>query len=232
MVIFFDIDDTLVDQRKAEAAAALQVLAFYGHWLKRPYSAREFCHEWRYLRDKHNRAFFAGQISLQEQRRRRTREFFASRERALSDLEADLFFDFYEHHYRSSWALFDDVLPFFQSLPGSRFGVISNGSTTQQKLKLEQTGIDRYFDVIVVSEEIGAAKPDRNIFIAACERARYPAQCCFYVGDRLDEDALASGAAGMQSFWLNRRQAPTDDGVEVIGSLHELRAHLQDRLEI
>jgi len=227
-VIFFDIDDTLVDQRKAEAAAAREVLAFYGHWLRRPYTAREFCRQWRQLRDKHNRAFFAGEISLREQRRRRAREFFAGNEQALSNFEADLFFDFYEHHYRRGWCLFDDVLPFFQALPARRFGVISNGSAAQQKLKLERTGIARYFEVVVVSEEIGAAKPDRDIFLAACRRAGAPAPRCIYVGDRLDEDARASGAAGLRSIWLNRRQAPADGAVDSIGSLDELRRRVQD----
>lgn len=227
-MIFFDIDDTLMDQQKAEAAAAREVLAFYGHWLKRPYTAREFCREWRRLRDKHNGAFFAGKISLQEQRRRRAREFFASHEQPLSDFDADLFFEFYEHHYRGGWTLFSDVLPFFQSAPAGRFGVITNGSAVQQKLKLERTGIARYFDVVVVSEDIGAAKPDRKIFLSACRHAGHPAANCIYVGDQLEEDARASRMAGLRSFWLNRRQTPVDGDIDAIGSLLELLPHLQN----
>jgi putative hydrolase of the HAD superfamily len=227
MVIFFDIDDTLVDQRKAEAEAARQLLAFYGNWLDRLYSVAEFCGEWRELRDKHNPAFLAGEISLQEQRCRRVRELFARRHKKLPECEIDLFFAFYEYHYRNNWTLFDDVMPFFRSVQGYACGVISNGSAAQQRLKLERTGIAQYFDLFVVAEEIGIAKPDPDIFFAACAQAGYPAGRCVYVGDNLERDALASRAAGMRSIWLDRKQTQVDAPVEKIGSLRELRCRLQ-----
>jgi putative hydrolase of the HAD superfamily len=232
MFAFFDIDETLVNQREAEAAAAHQLLAAYGNLLERSYSLPEFCRLWRFFREKHNMAFFARQISLQEQRRRRIRELFARDGKALSDTEADVLIEFYEHHYRNSWNLFDDVMPFFESFSGTTCGIISNGSTEQQKRKLYQTGIERYFEVIVVSEEAGAAKPQSEIFLAACHQARCAAQQCIYVGDRLKEDALASSAVGMRAFWLDRKNSRTHLKVEVINSLAELSWKLESRVAV
>ena len=232
MFAFFDIDETLVNQRKAEAAAAHQLLAAYGNLLERSYSLPEFCRLWRFLREKHNRAFFAGRILLQEQRRRRIRELFARDGKALSDAEADTLIEFYEYHYRNNWNLFDDVLPFFESLSGMACGIISNGGTEQQKRKLYQTGIERYFEVVVVSDEIGAAKPQSEIFLAACYQARCAAQQCIYVGDRLKEDALASSAVGMRAFWLDRKNSRTHSKVEVINSLAELSWKLESRVAV
>jgi putative hydrolase of the HAD superfamily len=231
-MIFFDIDETLIDQRRAEAEAARQILAEYGNLLNQPYSVDEFCRVWRRLREKHAPAFLNGLVSSHENRRRRVRELFASSGRDLSDSEADAFIEFYEGHYRRNWAVFEDVLPSLQALGGRRCGVISNGSGQQQKLKLERTGIDRYFEVVIVSEEIGAAKPQREIFLAACHQAGSPAHHCIYVGDRLDHDALASRAAGMRSFWLRRRGPQEHGAVEVISSLHELAWKLQTRIAV
>jgi putative hydrolase of the HAD superfamily len=232
MVIFFDIDGTLIDQRKAEEAAAGKVLAAYGNLLDRYYSETEFCCRWRFLREKHARLFFAGLISLQEQRRRRVREFFAQSGRSLSQPEADAIFDFYAYHYRANWRLFDDVLPTLRSVSDHACGIISNGSAEQQKLKLRQTGIERYFDVIVVSEEAGSAKPQAEIFLTACRQASAPAHRCIYVGDRLNHDALASRAIGMRAIWLDRRNVGRRTTVEVISSLAELCWKLENKIAV
>ena len=222
MMIFFDIDQTLIDQRKAEAAAARELLAAYHDSLGRSYSVRRFCRMWDFLRDKHARPFFAGVISSEEQRRRRIRDLFANLGVQLSSSEADQCFALYAYHYRKHWSLFDDVLPCLHSLSGHRIGIITNGSTEQQKRKLAQTGIASYFAVTVVSQDVGAAKPDPDIFRAACRMAGCPVNDAIYVGDRLEVDALASQAAGMQGVWLDRRGSRQRAEVRVVGSLIEL----------
>ena len=110
--------------------------------------------------------------------------------------------------------------------------MISNVSTGQQKRKLYQTGIERYFEVIFVSEDIGAAKPQREIFLAACRQARCAAQQCVYIGDCLKEDALASSAVGMRGFWLDRKNSRSHSKVEAISSLAELSWKLESRVAV
>ena len=232
MVIFFDIDETLINQKKAEAAAAARLLAAYGDLLDRSCSAAEFCRIWRALREKYAPEFLAGKVSVAEQRRCRMRGLFALYGRRLSVREADRLIEFYESHYRDSWALFDDVLPALQSLDGYRCGIISNGSSRQQKAKIQKTGIGNFFDTIVVSEDIGVAKPHPGIFWTACRRAGAWPQQCYHVGDRLDHDALASRAAGMRSFWLCRDHRSSKTGVDWLGSLTDLSLSLEGRIAI
>jgi putative hydrolase of the HAD superfamily len=227
MMIFFDIDQTLIDQRKAEAAAARELLAVYHDSLGQSYSVGRFCRTWDFLRDKHARAFFAGVITSEEQRRRRVRELFRRLGRELSDREADDCFALYERHYRRHWSLFDDVLPCLQALSQHRIGIISNGSAEQQKRKLAQTGIASFFAVTVVSQEVGAAKPHPDIFRAACRIAGCVAGQTIYVGDRLHLDALASQAAGMRGVWLDRRRTQRPAAVPVVSSLTELCVQLR-----
>src|ERR1051325_9518668 len=56
-MIFFDVDDTLINQRKAERQAVRHLLALYGDWLQPAPTLNDLCLEWRELRDKHNVAF-------------------------------------------------------------------------------------------------------------------------------------------------------------------------------
>jgi len=227
-MIFFDIDNTLIDQRRAEAAAAAPFLQRYGASLERPVSVETFCRCWRRLRDKHAREFLSGRISAVEQRRRRVRELFSPR--PLGDAEADQVYDFFDRHYRAAWILYDDVLPCLRALAGLPLGIISNGSAAQQRAKLRATGIENFFSLVVVSEEAGAAKPRRRIFVEACRRAGKPSAECIYVGDRFEVDALASRAAGMHGLWLNRQSRCSMPRARVLKSLDELIARLPQRI--
>ena len=232
MLIFFDIDETLLDQRKAEAAAAGNFLNRYGQWLDRPYALPEFCALWRALREKHARIFFRGELPLEETRRRRIREIFGSPVRGLSDGEVDAIFAVFEERYRSAWAPFVDVIPALELLRGHTCGVISNGAAGQQRLKLRQTGLARYFPIVVISEETGAAKPDAAIFRAACAAAGVRPADCIHIGDRIDHDALAGRDAGLQTFWLNRRGAPQAAEVDVVHSLFDFCRRLEIRVAL
>jgi putative hydrolase of the HAD superfamily len=160
------------------------------------------------------------------------RDLFASAGRDLTDAEAETASAFFEEHYRRSWLLYSDVLPALESLRGYGRGVISNGCTERQTLKLRQMGIERYFQVIVVSQSAGAAKPSREIFFEACHRARVPAQHAVFVGDRLEEDALAARAAGLRAFWLDRRRTGAPAPVETIGALTDLAGKLDLRIAV
>lgn len=223
-MLFFDIDETLIDQRKAEAVAAERLLGAYRELLPAGMDSAEFNRRWRALREKHAAAFLEGRVSLTEQRRRRIRELFQGGS-ALSDAAADACFALYEEHYRSSWSLFDDVPPCLNELAGYRLGIISNGSVEQQKRKLCQTGIEDFFSVVVISEEVGAAKPRPEIFRAACIQAGCSPRESVYIGDRLDLDVQASRRAGMRPLWLRRRLEVRPARLPTNGSVNQIPSH-------
>jgi putative hydrolase of the HAD superfamily len=173
------------------------------------------------------RAFFHGLASYEEQRRRRIRELFAESEPALADAAADRRLALYLEHYRCGWCLFDDVLPCLEALRGYTLGIISNGGAARQRQKLRQTGIRHHFRAVVVSEEVGVAKPSPEIFRAACRLAGCRPADGVYVGDRLDTDVRGSGAVGMRGIWLNRHGAGAAADVETVHRLTELEDRLR-----
>ena len=78
----------------------------------------------------------------------------------LSDGEADARFGVYLRCYESHWSLFADVLVCLERLSSMPLGIISNGNSDQQHQKLKRTGILERFSTVVISEEVGASKPE------------------------------------------------------------------------
>lgn len=106
---------------------------------------------------------------------------------------------------------FDDALPAVQRLAeaGARLAIITNGPPgDHQRSKLRRAGLDHFFgDLVFISSEVGAAKPDPRIFQHALARLGVRPDEALYVGDKHDHDAAAAAAAGLHGVWLDRREA-------------------------
>lgn len=53
---------------------------------------------------------------------------------------------------------------------GWRIGVVTNGTTAQQTLKIHTVGLEPYVDTVIISEAEGVKKPDAEIFEIAARR--------------------------------------------------------------
>jgi putative hydrolase of the HAD superfamily len=225
-VIFFDVDNTLLDYTTTGNAAALRFLDHFKHILS--YSPDDFLPIWHQLTEKYYEEYVKGQISFIEQRRCRVRSVFAGAGIELEDDEADRTMSVYLDAFEANTTLFSDVLPVLDALKNERLGIISNGEPTHQHHKIEHLGIRDRFDVIVISDEVGVAKPDPAIFIWAAQQAGENPSDCIHTGDLLETDAMGAHVAGFQQgVWINRemRQAvlsPLPDGVSEIYHLSEL----------
>ena len=79
---------------------------------------------------------------------------------------------------------------------GLKLGVISNWDERLRPL-LEQLKLAGYFEVIVVSREVRAAKPSRAIFQHAVRKLGLPPEAVLHVGDNLSMDVRGAQAAGL-----------------------------------
>lgn len=95
MLICFDLDDTLLDHSGAEEAAALHFGEVIGE--RSAVSSEAFVRAWRRAAERHMATFLRGEVSFQEQRRRRIRELIT----ADTDGEADTLFEIYLEAYRT-----------------------------------------------------------------------------------------------------------------------------------
>lgn len=128
---------------------------------------------------------------------------------------------------RRAWRLFDDALPCLRALRalGLRLAAITNAAGDYQRAKLGALGLESAFDAVLISGELGVAKPHHAIFRRACRTLGVlPAQAV-HVGDRLDTDAEGARNAGLHGVWLDRSgcgELPKSAGISVIGRLGEL----------
>lgn len=89
--------------------------------------------------------------------------------------------------------------------PRYKLGLVTNGPSQIQRPKIEQFGLDAYLDLLIVSEEVGVAKPDPAIFQIALARLGVAPEHALYVGDSLEFDLPGAAAAGMPFVWMNPR---------------------------
>lgn len=87
---------------------------------------------------------------------------------------------------------------------GVRLALITNGASDSQRHKLRALQIERQFDAIVISGDIGIAKPDPSIFDVALGKLAVRRQYVWHVGDDLMTDVAGAKAAGLTAVWLNR----------------------------
>ncbi|AIJ09310.1 5'-nucleotidase YjjG [Edwardsiella anguillarum ET080813] len=108
-----------------------------------------------------------------------------------------------------------------------RMGIITNGFTAMQNERLQRTGLSDAFATLVVSEEVGVAKPDVAIFEHAFALMdNPPREQILMVGDNPHSDILGGINAGIDTCWLNTRDEPAPQGITPsyqVGSLRELQ---------
>lgn len=84
-----------------------------------------------------------------------------------------------------------------------KIGVIANQSLGTAD-RLEQFGILKYIELVVASAEEGVAKPNREIFEIALNRAGCRPEQAIMIGDRIDNDIVPAKKFGMKTIWVKQ----------------------------
>jgi putative hydrolase of the HAD superfamily len=103
------------------------------------------------------------------------------------------------------WLPFEGVHKVLAAFKGDSIGmgIISNWDHTARDI-LSATELEKYFDPIIISSEVGCMKPDPRIFLIALEKAGVMADDCVYIGDNYYDDAVGSRSVGMEALVVNR----------------------------
>lgn len=114
-----------------------------------------------------------------------------------------------------------DILSRYASL-----ALVTNGLSEVQRRRIERTGIVDHFDAVIISAEVGAAKPAAAIFDIAFARLDEPRKdSALMVGDSLASDILGGANFGIATCWYNpkRKSAGAADRINhEISALNEL----------
>lgn len=87
---------------------------------------------------------------------------------------------------------------------GWKIAIVTNGTTTQQTLKIQKVGLAPYVDAVVISESERVKKPDLKIFQIAAQRLNVELTGGWMVGDHPTADIAGGQAAGLETGWVSR----------------------------
>jgi 2-haloalkanoic acid dehalogenase type II len=214
--VFFDLDETLLDDNMsyelaisrvaAEMAAAYPRFGFQDLFAVYKRVADEY---WLDVAEAVIRGRVKGDdVRLAAWRRALSRYGVIDEDMAQAALQA------YSVHRSDTYAVFPDVLEVVTSLREHlKLAIITNGASYTQWDKIRATGLEACFDLVLVSGDIGAGKPDPVIFSAALNKLQLDPGRVWHVGDTLEADVAGAHAAGLgAAVWMNRRGADRPDG--------------------
>ena len=82
--------------------------------------------------------------------------------------------------------------------------LVTNGLKEVQRSRLKISKLDRYFDEVIISDEIGASKPDKKFFEKTFAKIGSPAKTeVLIIGDSLTSDIQGANNFGIDACWLN-----------------------------
>src|SRR5512133_809340 len=138
---------------------------------------------------------------------------------SLSELDRDNFFEIaYEHFAEAGvWELYPEVPRVLEQLqPRFQLAVISNFDG-RLRFILQHLGISKFFADIFISSEIGADKPDPEIFRRALKLIVLKPNEVLHVGDDPERDWEAASAGGLSIFRLDRLKNSLRDLLKWVG---------------
>jgi len=118
------------------------------------------------------------------------------------------FAELYAHFATAEpWFVYPDVLPALNKWQqqGIELAVVSNFDSRLYPV-LKALNLAEYFTSVTISTEVGAAKPQPEIFTAALQKHNCTAENVWHIGDSFKADYCGAKAAGLQAIWLNRQQ--------------------------
>jgi YjjG family noncanonical pyrimidine nucleotidase len=218
--IFFDADDTLFDYPAAERAALLTC----HHKFHIPLEPKIFIDAYR--RHNHDvwREFERGETDQATLRVERFRRLSA--ELNLAEMPLDKISSFYLETLAHQSQLLPGALDLVRKL-AIKFplALITNGIASVQNKRFAASPISTYFRSIVISEEVGIAKPDPRIFAPALQKIGVEVADVLYIGDSVTSDMAAARNAGMDFCWVNPKGIPVPAGyapVFIIAAIKDL----------
>jgi HAD superfamily hydrolase (TIGR01662 family) len=112
-----------------------------------------------------------------------------------------------------------------------KLGIVSNFAIPECVVKLlEKEGLERFFDVVIVSGAVNKRKPSPEIFKKALEEMGVNAKETVFVGDTIDADIEGPKNVGMKTIFIERRiqkTAETACPTQIIKTLADLLPALE-----
>ncbi len=208
--IYFDLDDTLLNHKKAEENGLKDVHSYFEELHEVP--SEQLINTYHHINKGLWEEYGRGEIDRHILHRRRFEETFIE-----LGIRGELYSEagkVYMSYYRTHWEWVEGAKEAFDVIRSNyNVGIITNGFAETQWMKIDQFGFRDMVSQIVISEEVGVMKPHSKIFdystdCVGCDRSEI-----LYVGDSFASDVKGGKAAGWKVAWFT--SSPTKEGEEL-----------------
>lgn len=215
--VLLDIDDTLLDFGKAEAAAIKKTFDRIG-----VPSTPEVIALYSRINDEHWAMLERGELTREQVLVKRFDALFA--ELGIKNVPSEMAQASYEYLLGIGHYFVDGAPELLQALKDKyELYIVSNGTASVQDSRLESAGIAPYFKDIFISERLGADKPTKKFFDIVFSRIEgFERDKAVIVGDRPSSDILGGINAGIKTCWFNPKRLPGRADIPADYEIHAL----------
>ena len=214
--LLFDADGTLFDFDRAQSRALQRVFESFAVPFRSEYLTA-YCR----INDTLWQALEAGQTTPEKIKLRR---FEMLLEGIQGNHSAKEFSSAYLECLADCSELLEDAARVVKSLHAQyRLAILTNGLHLVQRRRLATSAIGQYIDEMIVSEEVGAAKPAKEYFeIAFAKLGNPPRENALMIGDSWNSDILGAVNYGLDACWYNPNSKPRPGNAPIVREVASL----------
>lgn len=218
-VILWDVDGTLLDFEAAEANAVRSLYRDFGLGECTPRALLNY----NLINKKYWKRMELGEIGKQEVLVGRFREFLETE--GLDVSLAGILNQEYQLRLGDTIVFCENAKDLVLELKGKvKQYAVTNGTALAQNRKLKNSGLDKIFDDIFISEAVGYEKPDVRFFEGVYEKTGRPDKSqMIIIGDSLTSDIRVGNRAGIAACWYNPLGRVNEDKEPVTYEIRSLK---------
>ncbi|MRH43282.1 HAD-IA family hydrolase [Aquibacillus halophilus] len=136
----------------------------------------------------------------------------------------------YISEFKNNCVPFANLTQMLEKLKSSNLllGMITNGYGQFQLDNIKALGIEKYFDVILISEWEGIKKPDPEIFYRVIKKLDISPNESLFMGDHPMNDVKAAQNVGMKGIWKKNFQWNNVDADYIVDDLAEVPSIIEN----
>ena len=219
--IFFDLDHTLWDFEKNSGLAFNEIFIE----LNFPFSLDVFLKLYNPINHAQWKLYRENKITQEDLRFNRLNMTFEKLNYSASIGLIDKISEQYITYLSTFPHLFEGAIELLEVLKNRfRLHIITNGFDKVQQFKIENSGIESFFEFVFTAEKVGFKKPHPEIFIESFKTVNTTAEASIMIGDSFEADILGALNQGMQAIHFNSHNEEIHDKCPIVYSLAELKA--------